>query len=316
LKIDICIPTFRPDEKLRQLIEKLEQQRTPVNKIILYHTDDTTDGFALQFGSDFLKKHPLVEIYHIAINEFDHGGTRNKAKSHCDKDTNIVIFMTQDAIPVDKYLTEKLVEPLISGKADIAYARQLPALDSDVAECFTREFNYPAKDAIKSKEDLEQCGIKTFFCSNVCAAYRIDTFQRFGDFIKQTIFNEDMIYAAGVIEGGGKIAYVSEAEVIHAHHYTNKQQFKRNFDLAVSQAQHPEVFGKVSSKSEGVKYVKMAFTYFRKQQKGHKIVSFIITCVYKYMGYKLGYRYRTLSKQFIMKCTMNPHYWKSTEFTK
>jgi len=317
LKIDICIPTFRPDEKLKQLIEKLEQQRTPVNKIILYHTDErATDDFVLQFGPDFLKKHPVVEIHHISINEFDHGGTRNKSKSHCDKDTDIVIFMTQDAIPADEYLTEKLVEPLANGVADISYARQIPAVDSDIAECFTRDFNYPVVDAIKSKKDFEKYGIKTFFCSNVCAAYKIDTFNRFGNFINRTIFNEDMIYAAGVIEGGGKIAYASEARVIHAHHYSNKQQFKRNFDLAVSQVQHPEVFGKVSSESEGIRYVRMAFAYFRKQHKGHKIVPFIITCGYKYVGYKLGYRYRTLSKRFIMKCTMNPHYWDSAEFAK
>ena len=47
------------------------------------------------------------------------------------------------------------------------------------------------------------------------------------------------------------IAYVADAKVIHSHNYNCTQQFKRNFDLAVSQADHPEVFGGIHSESEG-----------------------------------------------------------------
>ena len=38
------------------------------------------------------------------------------------------------------------------------------------------------------------------------------------------------------------IAYEAEARVLHSHNYTNMQQLRRNFDLGVSQAEHPEVF--------------------------------------------------------------------------
>ena len=52
------------------------------------------------------------------------------------------------------------------------------------------------------------------------------------------------------------IAYVADAKVIHSHNYNCTQQFKRNFDLAVSQADHPEVFGGIRSESEGIRLVK------------------------------------------------------------
>ena len=52
------------------------------------------------------------------------------------------------------------------------------------------------------------------------------------------------------------MAYVAEAKVIHSHNYTGRQQFHRNFDLAVSQAQHPEVFEGVPSEGEGIRMVK------------------------------------------------------------
>lgn len=55
-----------------------------------------------------------------------------------------------------------------------------------------------------------------------------------------------MIYAAKAVEAGYSIAYAADAEVVHSHNYTNGQQFHRNFDLGVSQAEHPEVFGGVS----------------------------------------------------------------------
>lgn len=35
-------------------------------------------------------------------------------------------------------------------------------------------------------------GIKTFFCSDVCAAYRVDLFHKLGGFESPVIFNEDM----------------------------------------------------------------------------------------------------------------------------
>ena len=77
-----------------------------------------------------------------------------------------------------------------------------------------------------------------------------------GGFEDPTIFNEDMIFAGKRILAGDKVAYVAEAKVIHSHNYTGSQQFHRNFDLAVSQAQHPEVFEGVPSEGEGNPYGK------------------------------------------------------------
>ena len=50
---------------------------------------------------------------------------------------------------------------------------------------------------MKTLEDLEGMGVKAFFCSNVCAAYRRDIYDELGGFVRRAIFNEDMIYAAG-----------------------------------------------------------------------------------------------------------------------
>lgn len=140
--------------------------------------------------------------------------------------------MTQDAVPADTYLVEKLAGAFDDEKVDAAYARQLPNPDCSVIERYTRSFNYPDAPSVKTKKDLPKYGIKTFFCSNVCAMYRAETYWRLGGFEKKTIFNEDMIFAGKIILNGGGIAYVPEARVIHSHNYGNIEQLRRNFDLA------------------------------------------------------------------------------------
>ena len=79
---------------------------------------------------------------------------------------DIVLYMTQDAIPADNQLIERFVEIFKSNpEIGIAYGRQLPREDCNIIERYTRRFNYPEKSRIKSKVDLSQLGIKTFFCS-------------------------------------------------------------------------------------------------------------------------------------------------------
>ena len=50
-----------------------------------------------------------------------------------------------------------------------AYARQLPKHDCSPEELYARKFNYSVTPLRKTKEDIEQLGIKTYFCSNVAA---------------------------------------------------------------------------------------------------------------------------------------------------
>ena len=153
-------------------------------------------------------------------------------------------------------------------------------------------------------------GIKTFFCSDVCAAYRVDLFHKLGGFESPVIFNEDMFFAAKAVFAGYYVKYEAEAKVIHSHNYTVRQQFHRNFDLAVSQTMHPEIFEQISSEAEGMKLVKSTMKYLCSIGKPYLIFELGIQCVGKYAGYRLGKRDKKLSRKQILKCTMSPEYWK------
>ena len=306
-EIDVIIPVYKPGAEFLELIERLEHQSVPVRRILLVNTEQKY-WEAFQYDHPRRKRYENIKMWHISRKEFDHGRTRRDAVKRSA--APVFVMMTQDAMPADEFLLERLIAPLADEGVAVSYARQLPREEAGPVERFTREFNYPEESLVKSKEDIPRLGIKAFFCSNVCAAYRRDIYDRQGGFPRHAIFNEDMIYAAGCIKAGYKIAYTADAMVIHSHQYTNKEQFRRNFDLGVSQAEHPEIFGSVPSESEGVRLVKKTAQYLRDRGEGRRILPMCVTSIYKFFGYKLGKNYKTPSFRRIMKYTMNKAYWE------
>ena len=305
--VDVIVPVYKPDEKLQKLIARLHRQSYPVQRIILINTEQSYfDSFFAD--THFLELYDDLLIRHITAEEFDHGGTRRLGVSLSDAD--YFICMTDDAVPVDDKLVEELLKPLLEGRAAAAYARQLPGKDATLTERYSRYFNYPPKPVIKSAEDIPVMGIKTFFCSNVCAAYDRGVYDRTSGFEEHMIFNEDMVNARHFLDAGEKIAYVPTARVIHSHHYSNWQQLQRNFDLGVSQAQFPEVFGGISSSSEGVKLIRNMAAYLLRNGQALQIPGMIVNSGFKYVGYQLGKHYKKLPGCVIRKVTMNPNYWK------
>ena len=302
MEVDVLIPVYRPDGKLTELLKRLKMQNYPIHRVILMNTEEK------HFPAELTGIWDRVEVYHLAKEEFDHGGTRDRGVRMSTAD--LVVCMTQDAMPADETLIEELVKPFDDPEVWAAYARQLPNEDCREVEKYTRSFNYPEQSMVKTKEDLDRLGIKTFFCSNVCAAWRREKYLELGGFVKHTIFNEDMILAGTMIKQGGKIAYCAKAKVIHSHNYSAFQQFHRNFDLAVSQTMYPEVFGGIRSESEGVKLVKKSLSYCIKIGKPWLMIQVVTQSAGKFLGYKMGQQYRSLPMWLILRCTMSPSFWR------
>ena len=300
MRVDAVIPVYRPDNKFTQLIQALLRQSHRPGKIILMHTREDGEEplkiSSFNAGSSAetfspAQRETLIEVHELKKSEFDHGGTRNRGVSCSDAER--VLLMTDDAVPSDEFLVERMLrgfeeENDENRRVAVCYARQVASPDASPGERFSREYNYPKQDRLKSKEDIKTLGIKAFFCSNVCAMYDRKIFDELGGFPDSTPFNEDMIFARRALDAGFFIRYKADAEVIHSHCFTNIEQFKRNMTLAGSQKAHPEIFGDVSSESEGIKYVKTAYGYFKGLGKGYLIVPFAVTCGFRFAGYRLG----------------------------
>ncbi len=307
LTVDVIIPTYKPGPELSMLIEELEKQAYSPNKIIIINTEkryfvekkDVVDAVA---------KYDNILVKHITKAEFDHGETRNLGVSLSKADCFLMI--TQDAVPRDTALISNLVNALEDSTVAAAYGRQYPKTDCNLAERYSRKFNYPNEAIRKTIKDLPVLGIKTFFCSNVCAMYRRDVFDKVGGFLHKAIFNEDMVYAGNAMYKGYAVCYVPEAGVIHSHNYSYMQQFHRNFDLGVSQTDHPEIFSGIKSETEGKKMVRDTIRHFRHIGKSYLIPDYVIMCGFRFMGYKLGRGYKKLPKKLVVACSLNKDYWK------
>ena len=304
MNIAIVIPVFRPDGRLKMCIERLLRQSVMPDRIllnILY--ENPVDREISEIYID-----ERIEIRYAPREEYDRAGSRDTILRELDSD--VVIFMVQTAIPQNRYLVEKLTEPFKEERTAVVYGRHMTDDECSPIECCVRQFNYPPKGMIKSLEDAGKLGIRTFFNSNVCAAYKREIYMELGGFIRKTIFNEDMIFAAKAMKNGYAVCYAADARVIHSHNYTAVEQFHRNFDLAVSQADHPDVFSGIRSEGEGIRMVKDTARWLVKTGHAYLVPKLVVDSGFKYMGYLAGKRYKKLPKALVVKLSMNRNYWK------
>lgn len=302
MKVDAVIPAYKPGHDLRELVEKLLDQTVRLGRIIIINTDRE------YFDEKEYLIAPAVEVVHITRHEFDHAGTRDMGLRMSDAD--YVLFMTMDAIPKDNYLVEKL----LSGfrRADniaVSYARQLPKKDCNRIEQITREFNYPAQSRVQTSDDIKELGIKAYFCSNVCAMYDTSIYRSLGGFKAPAIFNEDMVYAAGALDAGYAVSYCADALVYHSHNYTGRQYYRRNFDLGVSQADHPEIFERFNVKGTGMQLVRKSLAQICRSGTPADIIRLVYYSGMKYLGFRKGKNYHKLSLESCLKHTSDKEYW-------
>lgn len=302
-RVNVIIPTYHPGTEFPELLKGLKNQEYQPDKVIIMNTEEE------YWDARWEALCPGTEVHHIKKREFDHGGTRMAGAALADG--GILVFMTQDAVPYDKFLIGNLIKPILERESvGAAYARQLPREDCSFLEKCTRSFNYPEISCIKTEKDMPVYGIKTFFCSNVCAAYRREAYDKAGGFVDRAIFNEDMICAGNIVKAGYGIAYVADAKVVHSHNYTCMQQLHRNFDLGVSQADHPEIFQDVPSEGEGLRLVKKTAGILVKAGKFRLLPKLFFQSGFKYIGYFMGKRYKKLPRRIVLWATMNKAYWK------
>lgn len=302
MKVDAVIPAYKPGRDLRELVEKLLDQTVRLGRIIIINTDREF------FDEKEYLIAPAVEVVHITRHEFDHAGTRDMGLRMSDAD--YVLFMTMDAIPKDNYLVEKL----LSGfrRADniaVSYARQLPKKDCNRIEQITREFNYPAQSRVQTSDDIKELGIKAYFCSDVCAMYDTSIYRSLGGFKAPAIFNEDMVYAAGALDAGYAVSYCADALVYHSHNYTGRQYYRRNFDLGVSQADHPEIFERFNVKGTGMQLVRKSLAQICRRGTPADIIRLVYYSGMKYLGFRKGKNYHKLSLKSCLKHTSDKEYW-------
>ena len=306
--ISIIIPTYNASKYLSALLQRIKESILKEKTEILIIDSSSTDN-TIEIARSFNTK-----IITIPKHKFDHGGTRTNAGKIAKGE--ILIYLTQDALPSDKYAIRNLIIPFYKDeKISVTFGRQLPHSDATPFAKHLRIFNYPDKSYVRSLQDKERYGLKTCFCSNSFAAYRKSALEKIGWFKNGLIVSEDSYAVAKMILKGYKVAYVSEAMVYHSHNYTLFQEVKRYFDIGVFHRNEKwikDIFG--CATKQGKKYVISELKFLLRNHYYHLVPEFVIRNFFKYLGYKLGYNYRLLPLKLIKRLSFHTDWWQNKKF--
>ena len=280
MKTTIIIPTYNAEPYLEQLLPALKMQvgvmPNDFHIIDSSSTDNTRQAFK-DFGA---------RVQKIDQCEFGHGKTRTFA-ADLHKDSDILIYMTQDAIPNNMNTIQNLIATFNNASVSLAFGRQLPRNGAGHIESHGRLYNYGTQSYIASFKDKDHMGIKTFFCSNSFAAYRRTSLENIGFFPEEINFSEDQVVAAKMLLASGEIAYAANATVKHSHDLTIKEEWERYKMIGATYKDQRGLFGQFGrSEKSGLSFVLSEFNYLIKKAPWLIPESFLRTLV-KYCAYKI-----------------------------
>jgi polysaccharide biosynthesis protein PslC len=300
--LSIIIPTRNGAATLPSVLTMLRRQTIPFSELLVVDTEseDTTCDIAENFGA---------KLYSVSKEEFDHGGTRSWLAREASGD--ILVFFTQDAVPVTVDALEKLIAPFkTDNDISVTYGRQLPFKEANSSASHLRSFNYPAEASVRCFEDREKLGLKTIFVSNSFAAYRKSSLASVGYFKNGLIFGEDTCTVGRMLKEGMKIAYAAEAMVYHSHNYSWKQDLKRAFDIGVLHSKENwllETYGK--AEKVGLGYIRSQIVGLKKAGGAFALIDFLGRNACKFLGYRFGRHYRMLPGRLISCMSMHRSWW-------
>ncbi|WP_114193569.1 glycosyltransferase family 2 protein [Edaphovirga cremea] len=299
MNVTIVIPTYNGGTVWQDAANQIAMMAKGMAKVIVIDSGSKDSTCEVAIAHSF-------DLHTITSLDFNHGGTRNKGVELSSSD--IVVFLTQDAIPENNAIS-KIINVFSNADVVAAYGRQLPHHDANPIATHARIFNYKENGYISDLDSIKEMGIKTVFMSNSFSAYRVSAFKILGGFPNSTILAEDMFLAAKAVLAGYKIAYVADANVRHSHNYTPVEEFKRYFDIGVFHSDESwirESFG--GAGGEGKKFIFSEMLFLLKNAP----LWIPVACVNnfsKIIGYKLGQNYRRIPAGLRRKLSMHKRYW-------
>lgn len=300
--VSVVIPTLNAGPYLAALLPALAGQGLDPAQFLVVDSESTDDSPAAfrQFGAT---------VVGIERRTFNHGGTRQRAVE-MRPDAEIVVMLTQDAIPQTGDAIRRLVAAFADPAVGMAYGRQLPRTVARGIERHARLMNYPPQSETRGLDDRTRVGVKTVFCSDSFAAYRTSALAAVGGFPEDAFFAEDQLVAGRMLIEGWRIAYRGDAEVVHSHGYTFAEEFRRYFDVGVFHGRNRwliDTFG--AAEGEGLRFIRSELAYLARHDP-RQLPSALVRTFAKYAGYSMGAREAKLSNRWKQRLSMQPFYWR------
>ncbi|HVS73594.1 MAG TPA: glycosyltransferase [Phycisphaerae bacterium] len=228
MNVSIVIPTLNGGPLFREVLERLRAQRYPQTVELLVVDSGSTDETVAH------AKAAGARVIEIEKGEFDHGLTRNRGIQETRGD--VVVLMTQDAVPADDQLLANLVAGFADERVAGVFARQIPRPEADAIVARNIRNWVAGSQKSRVSEITDRAAYerlkpmqKYLFCvfDNVCSAVRRSAWRDIP--FHQNAFGEDIEWAKRALEAGWKIRYEPGAAVIHSHDRPLAYEYKRTY---------------------------------------------------------------------------------------
>lgn len=230
--ISVLMPTWQGAEFLDRVLTSLAAQRTPRRWDFLAIDSGSTDG-TLEILERHREGFPVpLRVRSIHQVEFDHGDTRNLLAALSEG--ALLVFLTQDAIPVGEDWLEALARNFDDPAVGAATCRNVPRPDArPLTKIFSaddpgyaagrRETRLPPRAEYDALSPHEKRLLYNF--NDVASAVRRSIWERHP--FPRTWFGEDVLQARALLEDGWTVVYDDAATVEHSHDYDADETYAR-----------------------------------------------------------------------------------------
>lgn len=301
-RIAIIIPTYKAEPHWPNLQRSLDQQGVSPDRVLVIDSSspDRTESLARTAG---------YRVVTVPQKDFNHGGTRQLAQKYVPE-AEFLLYVTQDVVFATSDSVQHLYRTMDNPRIGAAYGRQLPRDEAGPIERHARLFSYPAISHVRTFADRQTLGIRVAFLSNSFAIYRRSALDAVGGFPLEVIFGEDIYVAVKMLRGGWSIGYAAEAQVIHSHPLTLKEEFHRYFDIGSHHARENwmlEATGRAGG--EGLKFVRSELRYLGAHSK-RSIPLALLRTGSKLAAYRLGLLSPRLPRTINRQLATNAGSWE------
>jgi rhamnosyltransferase len=297
--ISVVIPTLNAAAYLPQLAEAVfDQDGADPLELILVDSNSTDATAELASGCEKVSLTP--------IDNFTHGGARNMGARLAKGD--IVVFLTQDALPADKNWLSELIKPFSNDSVAAVCSRQIPHEDAAPMEQFFLAKRFPSERIERNLESCKDVGYENVLFSDVSCAIRRSVLLKY-PFDETLIMSEDQQFSRDVIKAGYTVVYEPKSVVIHSHKYTLWQPFKRYFDSIYALRIIFKDQDMKSSAAIGRKYVAEELKYIARKHTLWLPYYFVYTGV-KAVATIMAHFADRLPQWLLKKISMHAYHWK------
>jgi rhamnosyltransferase len=302
--ISVVIPVKNGGEDLVRCLDGIRSQAIAEEVEIVLIDSGSTD-ISVPAG----RAHGAI-VHEIPANEFSHGASRNLGASRSQGE--LLVFISQDAFPVDEQWLTRLVRPLRDeqGVAGV-YGAQLPHAGARPPERYFLSFLYGSAARRQRAATAEELSMETTLFSNVNAAMPRAVWERF-PFVKDIVMSEDQEWSRRVLLAGYTIAYQPDAAVRHSHNYTLIGAFRRFFDSGAS-ADRAYLAGRRHSarvlRSAAIRYALGELTWLWRTRQRRWIPYAVLYEGTKMVGLLVGANHKRLPRPVKRRLSAIPDSW-------